>query len=1106
MGVTLQIRLFGNFSLTYGDQPVAGLTTPRLQSLLAYLVLHRAAPQPRHHLAFLFWPDATEAQARNNLRQALYALRAALPNPDIFLSADTNALRWRPDAPFTLDVAQFERAEDEVEANMARTEEGARRAALERAVSLYTADLLPSCFDEWIGPVREELQQRHRRLLDQLISLLEDARDYPAANRFARRMTQHDPLNEQAYRRLMNVLARGGDRTGALQAYHTCATVLQRELGIAPSQETQAAYERLLRVEGAPVQMLAAETAEQREVFAITSSLVGRQREWDLLLDAWRRASTGGPGFTLVTGEAGIGKSRLAEELLARVSQQGATTARACCYAAEGRLSLAPVTDWLRGEGLRPHMVRLNPVWLTEVSRVLPELAHEYPTLPRYEPISEVGQRQRFFEALARAVLAAPQPLLLLIDDLQWCDEETLEWLHFVLRFDSAAHLLVIGTARMEELAPEHPLNTLLLHLRNTIGVTDVTPQPLDAAETTQLGRLISRRDLDIDMAMRLFRETEGNPLFVVETMRAGLDALPRREHDHEPETLARAALTTLPPRVRATIAGRLAQLSARARELTAVAATIGRSFRLDVLARAANTDEDQAAGALDELWRKRIVRELGASTYDFTHDKLREVAYAEIGAPQRHLLHRRIARALQAIYADDLDAVSAQIASHYERADLGEQAIPFYQRAAIVAQQVYAYEDAIGMLERALALLDQAPGGTRRDSLELTLLLALAPIYRVARGWTAPELERVVYRMLALCDTVGTDAQRADALYGLESLLTVQANLERVQLADEQVRAACERAHRTPPPLAGLMLAGTRLHLGQITEANEAYERMIVADDPAEAPDWLEAQGWNPAVLARAWQAHALWLLGYPDQALRRGAEAVRLAADLELPFNHALAATYLAMLQQLRADPVTARAQALEAHQLTMQYKAAYYRAWSRILIRYAEAWDEPDAERRERLRASIEEFKTTGARLRLPYYLGLQARVCRKAERHAEGLAIIDEALAESRATNERCWDAELHRMRGELLAARGVEEEEVESALERARMIAQSQQARVLELRVAISLARLRSQRRQPSQLEDARRHLADVYAWFSEGNETPDLRRARSLLARLDDTR
>ena len=170
----------------------------------------------------------------------------------------------------------------------------------------------------------------------------------------------------------------------------------------------------------------------------------------------------------LVTGEAGMGKSRLAEEFLLWASQQGAVTAKTRSYAAEGQLSLAPVTDWLRSDGLRAPLRQLDAVWLTEVARILPELLAEQPDLPHYESVTEYGQRQRFFEALARAILVASQPLLLLIDDLQWCDQETLEWLHFLLRFDPTARLLVIGCAREEELPPHHPLRTFLLHLRNT--------------------------------------------------------------------------------------------------------------------------------------------------------------------------------------------------------------------------------------------------------------------------------------------------------------------------------------------------------------------------------------------------------------------------------------------------------------------------------------------------------------------------------------------------------------------------------------------------------------------------------------------------------------
>lgn len=1102
---TLHIRLLGTFSLTYGDDMVAGVNTPRLQSLLAYLVLHRDAPQLRQHLAFQFWPDAPEGQARNNLRQALHTLRLALPDPDTFLASDTRTLRWRPDAPCSLDVAELERALAEAEAveTMGATSpeaRGALRAALERATGLFQADLLPSCYDEWIAPERERLRQRFLQALERLVVLVEEEGDHTAAIVYTRRMIRHDALHEDAYRRLMRLLALKGDRAAALRVYHACATALQRELGIAPSAETRQAYERLVRTEGA-----VASPPEPRgmQSLSISPSLIGRQRERDRLLDAWQRACAQGPGFALVTGEAGIGKSRLAEELLVWVNQQGATTAKARCYAAEGRLSLAPVTDWLRGEGLRAHLSQLDSVWLTEVSRILPELLAERPDLPRHEPISEYGQRQRFFEALARAVLAAPQPLLLLIDDLQWCDEETLEWLHFLLRFDSNARLLVVGSARAEEIASGHPLRTLLLHLRNTLGITEIAPQPLDAAETAHLGSLLAHRELDTVAAMRLFHETEGNPLFVVETMRAGLDTVAGSERERRPvgppDEGDPSSPATLPPRVQAVIAGRLAQLSAHARELAALAATIGRAFRLDVLARAAGTDEDAAVRALDELWQKRIVREHGVNTYDFTHDKLREVAYAEISAPQRRLLHRRIAQALEAVYADDLDPVSAQVAAHFERAGLAEQAIPYYQRAAIVAQRVYANDDAISLLTRALTLLERLPGGASRDARELKLLLALAPIYRIIRGWTAPELERVLYRILALCDTVGTDAQRAEALYGFESMLVVQAQLERVQLVDEELCAVYARMGRASPPLSGLMLAGVRLHLGRIAAANEAYERMFATHDPAMPQDMLDAHGWNDAVLGRAWQSHALWCLGYPERALSCGREAVQIANDLELPFNQALATTYLALLQQLRADRVTARKEAEAAYELTVRYKAPYYRTWASILLRYAEAWERPDVDHIACLREAIEEFKATGARLRQPYYLGLLARLYRRSGQLDDGLAVIDEAMAESQAHNERWWDAELHRTRGELLWARGTDAHDVEAALTLAREIAREQRARSLELRAATSLARLW---REQGRAHEARRLLEDIYGWFTEGFEAPDLRRARALLAKL----
>jgi len=1088
---TLHIRLLGDFSLIYGDDPVASINTPRLHSLLAYLVLHRDAPQLRQHLAFLFWPDTNEAQARNNLRQILHQLRYALPDADRFLQADARTLGWRHDAAFFLDVAEFERALTLADA-VGRQDE--QRAALKRAADLYRADLLPSCYDEWIAAERERLRQRHRRALVRLIDLLEAQREYAEAIPHARRLIHDDPIDEEAYRCLMRLLALNSDRAGALRMYHTCVATLQAELDIEPSQATREAYEALLRTDASP----AREPERQPPPDAVLP-LIGRGREWEQLRAAWLQASGGAAGFALINGEAGIGKSRLAEELLTWVSQQGVGVARTRSYAAEGQLSLAPVADWLRSNELRANLSKLDPVWRTEVARILPELLAEHPDLPPYEPMTEYGQRQRFFEALTRAVFAVPRPLLLLIDDLQWCDQETIEWLHFLLRFDRHARLLVLGAARAEEVPPQHPLCSLLRYLRSTVHVTELTLQPLDAAETAKLAAHITGRELEVDSVMRLFHETEGNPLFVVETVRSetgGSDLAPGRFTSPD----AHLPATPIPRKVQAVISGRLAQLSAPARELVGLAAAIGRAFTLDLLIEAGHTGEENTVCALDELWHRRIVHEQRANTYDFTHDKLREIAYAEISAPQRWLLHRRIAQALEAINADDLAPISGQIASQYERAGMADRAIPHYQRAAGAAQRLWANEDSVSLLSRGLALLEQLPRGAKRDKQELNLQLALAPLYRMSKGWTSPEVEQALDRAMELCDKVGDDAQRAQVFYGLGSLYVVQARLEKVQLASDELHRLYQRTHGTTPPLeAEMMLTGSRLHLGRIADANDQFERMLATNDLPQLQRIVVEQAWNYAVIGRAWHAHALWLLGYPESALLRALESVRLAHDLGQPFNQVLAVTYLAMLRQLCADEASAKASAEEALALTTEYKAPYYQAWSAILANYALACERPGTSTIACLRESIEAFKATGARLRLPYYFGLLAQACGRAERAEDGLVAVDEAMEASRTHSERCWDAELHRVRGELLLASGADAHEAEAVYLRAIEIARTQQARALELRAATSLARLRLTQRCA---DDARHRLQNLYSWFTEGFETPDLQAARSVLAKL----
>ncbi len=1302
MAPTLHVQLLGDFRLVYGNEPVTDVGTARSQSLLAYLVLHRGATQPRQHLAFLFWPDSTEAQARNNLRQALHQLRHTLADADRFLSADTTTLCWRANAPFSLDVADFERTLGAADAVERAADPAALRATLEQAVSLYRGDLLPSCYDDWILPEREQLHQHCQAALDRLVRLLEEQRDYATAIHHAQRLLRHDPLHEDTYLCLMRLHALNNDRAGALRVYHSCATVLERELGVDPSPATRAAYARLLSGDASPAPPIAAapgnlptgtvtflftdiegstrlweqhphampgalarhdailrqaiathagmifrtvgdafcaafartpdalraaldaQRALQREPWGVTglpqgrplrvrmavhtgvvetrdgdyighplnrlarilatahgsqmllsqatqelvcdglppdvalrdlgahrlkdltraerifqlvaadlpsdfpslkslgaqpdhlpvppaapppamvalAPLVGRQREWAQLQAAWQTTTAGGPGLVVLKGEAGIGKSRLAEELLAWTGQQGIIPAKTRSYAAEGRLSYAPVTEWLRSDPLRPALARLDTVWLTEVARLLPELLAERPDLPHPAPLTEYWQRQRFFEALARAVLQASQPLLLLIDDLQWCDQETLEWLHYLLRFDPQARLLVVGTARAEEVGAQHPLTPLLFDLHRTGHVTEIVLGPLDAAETAKLTAHIGGRELDVDQIVQLYRETEGNPLFVVETVRAGLGSSafsvqsPELRNDRNLPPLTLNA--QLPPMVHAVIAARLAQLSAPARELASLAATIGRAFTFDVLARASDHDEDSLVRGLDELWQRCIVREQGATAYDFTHDKLREVAYDEVSPAHRRLLHRHVAQALETIHTSNLDPISGQVAAHFERAGLPEQAMRYYQRAAAVAQRVYANEEAISLLNKGLALLRTIPGGPERDARELTLQSALGVSLVASRGYGTAEVIDVCGRAQSLCESLGRPPS-PPILRALALAHIVRAEFQQAHDLGDQLLGLAER-DRDPVLLveSHYVLGVTLFWQGVFVSSRSHLEQAISHYDSQQSRMHIALYSQDPKVVCLCRLALDLWYLGYPHRAVQTCQEALALAHELAHPFSLAYAALFYTQLHNhLRAGKETQeRAEAVIA--LCREHRLGFWLPAATVLHGWSLAEQGAIEVGIAEIREGMAAFQAIGAEYMRPYFLALLAEQYRKAGDVEQGLPLLAEAIATVDKRGERWCEAELHRTNGELLLMRG-EDAAAEDAFARALAIARSQDAKSLELRVATSLARLWLRQARHA---EARQLLAEIFGWFTEGFDTRDLQDARALLRQL----
>lgn len=673
MSLSIQVRLLGGFDFIYGAKPVSGLNTPRLQSLISFLLLHRQSSVSRQQLAYLFWPDSTDAQARTNLRHLLHSLRKSLPDSDQFIKADQHTLLWQGDSHLDLDVQSFEKLANQIDS----------ASALQDAIDLYSGDLLPDIYDDWVIPERKRLRELYLSSLERLTILLETERKYTAAIQSALQLLEQDPMRESNYRRLMRLHVLKDDRAGALRIFHACVATLQRELDVEPSQETKRAYRRLLNLQD--------QSEPVKPVGYKAAPLVGRYEEWGLLQNLWKQTKPGHPHMALVAGEAGIGKTRLAEELLRWTSRQGIYTAEAHCFAAQDELAFAPLSAWLR-QGSMPE---LDPVWLVELSRLLPELKIDNPSVPEPEPMRENWQRLRLFEALAHAFLDGRRTVLLFLDDLQWCDRDSLDWLHYLLNLPSyqpslvAKHKVVLlGTLRSEEESANPRFAELLISLRGTNDLTEIHLSPLDEDETSVLASHLAGEPLAPGDATRLYQDTEGNPLFVVEMIRAGLSE-------------------DTPPRVQAVIATRLAKVSSSARQLADLAAVIGRQFTFPVLIEASDHSESTLVKALDELWQRRIIRERGAEDYDFSHDKIREVVYTALSTAQRRWLHKRAAQSLEAVYQTSLDAVSGQIARHFEFTGLTEQALDYYLRAADVARKVYANPDAIAYYNRALNLLD---------------------------------------------------------------------------------------------------------------------------------------------------------------------------------------------------------------------------------------------------------------------------------------------------------------------------------------------------------------------------------------------------------------
>jgi DNA-binding SARP family transcriptional activator/tetratricopeptide (TPR) repeat protein len=697
----LHIALFGHVRLAFDGKPIDFGAPRKTLPILAYLLVHRQAAVSREFLAFLMWPDVDEEVARGNLRRNLTLFKGILPPPDpaeSWILASNELVRWNPDAPFTLDVAEFDRLCGDP-------------ARLAEAVELYRGDLLEDVYDDWVYPERERLRAAYLAALKGLVRLHRSERSFARAIGYGRRLLAADPLREDVARELAATRYQAGDRAGALAGLDEFLKRLHAELGIEAMPETQALRESILR--GAPQEMPVLEprdaaAGERRSATRAELPFVGREAALERAAYLWDRAARGAGGVAFVSGEAGIGKTRFASELALRAEEQGG---RVLIGATTGPESFPyqPFCEALRAAIPMLVAANLDPRWLAVLATAIPELAARVALDPA--PALRLDEeRTRLFEAFARAfcAIARARPLLLILEDMHWCGAASAELLRFVANRVAAERILIIATYRSEEIVRSHPLRPVRRALQLRGAASNIELPRLDrAAIARMVARLAERDGRSAGDPDDLYSRSLGNPLFVLELIHEG------------------SGQRSTPATIEAAIAARLSRLGVDARRAAGVCAVVGDTFDFEIVGEVTGWDSSVLLDALDELVERHVIRETTLrerGAYAFTHHLIRTTAYAELSSEARRRYHGVVARAIGALYAAD-DASGAELARHYEGAGESVAAAGAWLRAARSALRGYASAEAVAAASRGLGLLS----GARAVELEGELLSTCA-------------------------------------------------------------------------------------------------------------------------------------------------------------------------------------------------------------------------------------------------------------------------------------------------------------------------------------------------------------------------------------------
>ena len=687
------------------DGEVVEVDTRKATALLAYLAVEGQAFR-RDSLAGLLWPEHGAEHARGALRRTLSTVKKALAGHGLVADRATVGLErariWSDAEAFTGLVERSKEMFDEGDPDGCL-------ALLGEALPLYRADFLAGFslrdsvdFEDWQYYQAESHKRLMTAALERAIECLSVRGRFTEAIDHARRWLSLDSLHEPAHRKLMLLYAWTGERAAALKQYRECVALLDRELGVSPLEETTELY-RLITENQAPVPEVHP-AGPSLELVGLHGPepvpLVGRQGELDALIDAHRSVGPSGR-IVLVEGEAGIGKTRLAEDFLDRARRSNAFVATARCHVDETNLAFGVVTDLLRA-ALQARgtawAAEVPSHWLSECARLLPELRALDVSVPAPSALDDPGAQARFFEGIANflnSACAGNPSGVLLVDDLHWIDDSSLDALLYLAGRLPSRPLLLVATLRSEEARSVPRARKLLLADRANLS-THLVLGRLSHSEVSELVAAV--RPEDTELGDRLFEETEGLPFFIVEYLAA-------LEEGAQIDSPAWSP----PTGVRDLVSSRLERLSETALQVLTTAAVIGRSFDFDTVREAGGRSEDETVTALDELIAAGLVREIGVATegrspvFDFSHEGIRLLVYEDTSTARRRLLHRRIAESL-ARSRRRIEMEPAVIAYHFESAG-HDAAADYHERAGEHSRRLFAHAEALSQYRAALAL-----------------------------------------------------------------------------------------------------------------------------------------------------------------------------------------------------------------------------------------------------------------------------------------------------------------------------------------------------------------------------------------------------------------